>query len=425
MKEKKSNVETTTLNQVSEEEKKGWVEVAFIHAGVMICVPSLLIGGLLALAMPLGQALLAGCIGYGLVMLFACFTSIQGSDLGLPSCVVLQSCFGKAGSKYLISLLFTISLLGWFGVNNAVCGSAFSNLMANSFGIEVPVSVSILIWGVIMLTTAVYGISAMGKLNTLAVPALLIVCLAGCVMALRTHGTENINTHVETTMSLIEGITLTTGFLTMQIVTAADITRYQKGRGNTIKATLWGVLPAGILMLVIGIVMAKVAGEYDISQVLCNVGLPVLGMIVLILAAWTTNTTNAYLAGINIVNILGLKDDKRAMVTLISGLIGTILAVVGVMSQFEAFITWLGAAFSPMGGVMLVDYWILRKANPEKWSPRESFDWLGVTAWAAGFVLNIFVTSGLVLVQSILLSGIVYYALCKGLRKEEYHGAAL
>ena len=74
---------------------------------------------------------------------------------------------------------------------------------------------------------------------------------------------------------------------------------------------------------------------------------------------------------------------------------------------------------------MLVDYWILRKANPEKWSPRESFDWLGVTAWAAGFVLNIFVTSGLVLVQSILLSGIVYYALCKGLRKEEYHGAAL
>ena len=178
-------------------------------------------------------------------------------------------------------------------------------------------------------------------------------------------------------------------------------------------------------MLVIGIIMAKVAGEYDISQVLCNVGLPVLGMIVLILAAWTTNTTNAYLAGINIVNILGLKDDKRAMVTLISGLIGTILAMVGVMSQFEAFITWLGAAFSPMGGVMLVDYWILRKANPKEWAPRESFDWLGVIAWVAGFGLNIFVTSGLVLVQSIVLSGAVYYVLCRCIRKEACYGGTL
>ena len=54
------NVESITLNVVPQEERKGWVEVAFIHAGIMICVPSLLIGGLLALAMPIWEALLAG-----------------------------------------------------------------------------------------------------------------------------------------------------------------------------------------------------------------------------------------------------------------------------------------------------------------------------------------------------------------------------
>ena len=45
---KRSGVETTTLTQVAPEEKKGWIEMAFLHAGVMISVPSMLIGGLLA-----------------------------------------------------------------------------------------------------------------------------------------------------------------------------------------------------------------------------------------------------------------------------------------------------------------------------------------------------------------------------------------
>lgn len=419
MKKNLKKVESTTLTVVPEEERKGWIEVAFIHSGIMICVPSLLIGGLLALAMPVWQAVLAGCTGYALVMFFTCFTAMQGSDLGMPSCVVMQSCFGKLGSRFLVSVLLTLSLVGWFGVNNAVCGSAFSNLMQTSFGIDVPLSVSTLIWGIVMLTTAVYGISAMGKLNFIAVPALLIVCIIGCFLALKQHGSEGLNTEIETTMTFIQGVTLTTGFLTMQVITAADITRYQTGRKNTLKATLWGTTPAGILMLVIGILMAKIAGQHDISLVLIDIGLPILGMIVLILAAWTTNTSNIYLAGIDIVNVLNLKDDKRAVVTLLAGVFGTLLAVFGVMNQFETFITWLGAAFSPMAGVLLADYWVMMKGDAKNWKPREGFCWKGIIAWLAGFVLNIFVTQGLVLVQSIVFSGIIYVILEKCFSKNE------
>ena len=205
----------------------------------------------------------------------------------------------------------------------------------------------------------------------------------------------------------------------MQVTTAADITRYQTGRKNTLKATLWGTTPAGILVLVIGILMAKVAGQHDISLVLIDIGLPILGMIVLILAAWTTNTSNIYLAGIDIVNVLNLKDDKRAVVTLLAGVFGTLLAVFGVMNQFETFITWLGAAFSPMAGVLLADYWVMMKGDAKNWKPREGFCWKGIIAWLAGFVLNIFVTQGLVLVQSIVFSGIIYVILEKCFSKNE------
>lgn len=56
-------------------------------------------------------------------------------------------------------------------------------------------------------------------------------------------GTEALNVYVEPTMTFVQGVTLTTGFLAMQVTTAADITRYQTGRKNTLKATLWGTTP--------------------------------------------------------------------------------------------------------------------------------------------------------------------------------------
>ena len=44
---KKNTMETTTLTEVPMEERKSWISVAFMQAGIMICVPSLLLGGIL------------------------------------------------------------------------------------------------------------------------------------------------------------------------------------------------------------------------------------------------------------------------------------------------------------------------------------------------------------------------------------------
>ena len=44
-KPKKHTMETTTLTEVPAEERKSWISVAFMQAGIMICVPSLMLGG--------------------------------------------------------------------------------------------------------------------------------------------------------------------------------------------------------------------------------------------------------------------------------------------------------------------------------------------------------------------------------------------
>lgn len=409
---KATKVESTTLERVSDDERKSWVDVALIQAGVMICVPSLMLGGLLAESMSLSNAIISGVIGYILSIVVTSIMGMQGSDLGVPTCVAALSAFGKSGTRILISTLFTISMIGWFALQTSVCGSAFSNLLSESFGINFPQKASIIIWGIIMLITAVYGIDALKGLNTFAVPALVVVTTIGCFMAIRSYGTEGIFLQKEQEgMSIMGGIALTISFMSVGMVTAPDFTRYQRTRKDAVKSSVIGIMPAGIAMLVMGAIMSRVTGQYDISVILCDIGIPLLGMLVLILATWTTNTTNAYSAGLNIVLMLHLKDDRRALVTMVAGLIGTILSVVGIINYFENFLLWVGYAFTPIAGVMMADYWIVRKAKTENWDYIEGWDWIGVIAWGIGVAVTVLIPQGFPIMQGMFASLAVFAVL--------------
>ena len=67
---KTGNVESVTLEQVPMEERKSWADVAMIQAGIMICVPSLMLGGILAESMPMSQAIWSGVIGWEVILVY-------------------------------------------------------------------------------------------------------------------------------------------------------------------------------------------------------------------------------------------------------------------------------------------------------------------------------------------------------------------
>ena len=144
-KKKGGGVETTTLAPLPMESRKSWLDVALIQAGIMICVPSLLLGGMLAQAMSLRNAIISGTIGYLIVILLFSLMGMIGSDIGRPTCVTAIGGFGRKGTRYIISTLIFISMIGWFAVQTSVCGDAFSNLMKNFFGIDFPPVASIII----------------------------------------------------------------------------------------------------------------------------------------------------------------------------------------------------------------------------------------------------------------------------------------
>lgn len=419
-KKKGGGVETTTLAPLPMESRKSWLDVALIQAGIMICVPSLLLGGMLAQAMSLRNAIISGTIGYLIVILLFSLMGMIGSDIGRPTCVTAIGGFGRKGTRYIISTLIFISMIGWFAVQTSVCGDAFSNLMKNFFGIDFPPVASMIIWGVIMLVTAVYGINALDILNRIAVPALFAITIIGCIMALNKYGTANLsNDPVTPTMTIIGGIVLTVSFMAAGCLAASDITRYQKTRKDTILSSSLGVAPAGILMVILGAIMTRVAEQYDLTLVFCQIGLPIVGMIVLIAATWTTNTTNAYSGGINAVLMCHLSDDKRAMATMVSGLIGTVCALFGLADHFESFLYILGDLLLPTMGVILADYWILGKGKPENYKMPGGFNWLGIISWLCGYAVIKLIPYGIPFAQGIIVAGLLYIILAKTIKRPQ------
>lgn len=381
------NAETNALTPIAAEERQGWVSLAFVQAGVCVCASAFLEGALLAEAMPLWEAIVSGTVGYLIVVVLMTILGMQGSDLGMASCTLAESTFGKSGARYIVSLIFAVNLIGWFGINNGICGEAFVNFMSQVAGVEIPLFLSNVAWGIIMLVTAVFGMRAMEKLNFVSIPFLMLVMIAGTVIAVKTYGTAGINDDVERTMSFMGGVSLAFDFYAVGVITAADVARFQKNRVETMKSTVWGVFPMGVITLALGAVLTKIAGEYDISLVLIQVGLPIIGILSIILSTWTTNSANAYSGGLDIVMTFGIPDNRRREVTIAAGIVGTLLGAFGILDHIEGFLSLLAFLVCPVGGIMLADYWIIGKGKKENWHSQDGILWPAVVVWAISAAL--------------------------------------
>jgi cytosine permease len=422
---KNDYVERKALSRIPMEQRKSCIGIAFIWIGTMICIPMLMVGGLLASMMSLSGVIIAAIVGFAVCAAIMVMAGIQSTDLGLPSTMITTSSFGDKGSSFVGSLAVFIAQTGWFGVQTATCAMAFSSLMT-FLGVEnFPAWAGCLIWGAVMLVTAVYGFKFMAVLNYIAVPALFLLCLYGIIYAVRQAGWGallSFEPDAASTMPMTSAISLVIGLFAVGTVINGDFTRYAKNRTATFLATFIGVVPAAVFMIFAGGIMAKGTGNYDIAAIFANIGVPVLGMIVLILATWTTNTSNAYTAGLAAMKVLNLKDEKRTVVTMVCGALGIIIAIAGLANVLTTFITILGAFIPPIAGVAIADYWIIKKGKPENWSPVKGVNFCGITAWALGGIIAKFFSFFSPALDGIIVSIVAYAVLYLAAGKTRFGG---
>ena len=410
--------------EIKESERQSWLSLAMIWTGSMICIPCLMIGGVLGSGLSLSGVILAVLVGYGIVCLYMCLVGMESCDTGLPTVSMASAVLGEKGAQFIISLMLAIACVGWFGIQSAVCGESFSAMVAGFTGFEIPSWISSIFWGLVMLLTAVYGYNGLKILNFIAVPALLIVLAYSMFLALSGGGLETIKTFSPSSqMSFISAVSMVVASFALGGVISGDYSRYAKSRKDVVKSTVLGVFPSGMVMMLIGAILSIVTGQYDISLVLAAVGVPALGLVALVLATWTTNVTNAYSGGLAVSNLFGFGEDRFKVSCAVAGVIGTILAAAGLLSEFEFFLNILSALIPPIAGVMIASYWILGKGRKENLRQKEGWYIPGIISFAAGAVVA-YVTGSIAVfligpVNGIVVSMIVYVVLEKTMKKGE------
>lgn len=409
MDEKKTSlVEKITLTSVPADQRKSWPSIAFIWAGSVICIPALLVGSLISAGMNFKQSALCMVIGYVLVVFYMCLMGIQSSDLGLPATVAISRAYGKRGSSFLVSLVIAVCMIGWFAAQTSLCASSFCNIMSVYFHVNFPLWLSVIIWGCLMFITSVYGVKLIEFLNKVSVPALFVMLIWGVISCLMKGAAATVSAYEPPAfLGWTYGITLAVAGFASGAICCGDYTRYCKSRKETILSSVVGVLPAGIGALLIGAFLSLAAGSYDLSVVFSSFGLPIVGMLVLILATWTTNTGNAYMSGLAACKMFSIKDSKRPLVTMICGVLGVIMAIAGLADFLNTYISILGAVVPPIMGVVICDYWVICKAKTENWSPVRGINWIGIIAWVIGGGFALLETLGVVTVFSSALDGVI------------------
>jgi cytosine permease len=271
-----------------------------------------------------------------------------------------------------------------------------------------------------MASVAIFGYKAIVWLNRLAIPG-LVVLLAWLTYKLVTVYSDKLDSFQPTgDITFFAVINLLPAGMAAALILGADYGRYVKSERAALGAPL-SVIVFFAIIASLGVVSAAVAGNWDPVQIFVGLGLGAFGLLMLILAAWTTNVTNIYVASLALANMTSW---QRVRTSTIASVAGIILAVAGIYS-FQGlvnYLTLITAVLIPTTGVLVVDYFIRNRRQmlaEELFKGEDSAYWFykgwnirAVIAWAAGAIVTFAVPdSWIPAVSAMIVSGGLYFLL--------------
>ncbi|WP_335965478.1 cytosine permease [Galbibacter sp. PAP.153] len=384
-----------------------WFSLASIWFGGIVSVPSLLIGSSLITILPFKSTLVAGLVGFSIVVVLMALISMVAVDRQFNSVQISEGSFGQLGSKLIVGIVIAVSTLGWFGVQTNIAGDSFSKIMMESFGIHLVSWVSSIFWGVIMIMTAVFGFKYLKWLNYVAVPAIMALLLYAAIITFQSHGLQEVlDYRPEESISIIQGIGLAIGFISVTIVISPDYNRFAASKKDAVLGSLMGILPSALPLMALGAILAITRGTYDVVEIFSSLGFPLFAMMILILATWTSNVVNIYSSGLAFNTLLNLPEKSRARTTLIAGSVGLLLAAIGIINYFMGFISFLTVTVTPIVGVIVSHYYLGRSTDTAN---DKSFNWKGIVSWLIGVLSMLLITNDTKYIIGILVSSVLFF----------------
>ena len=393
-------------------ERKSTLSVSLVVSGFCICMSGLFTGAAMAAGLSLREALIAAFIGNVILSAFGGAVGAAGAREGLSASRLSIYSFGSQGFK-IVSLVLALTMGGWFSVQSGFFGITINAMFPNAGFITHPQFAGV--WGgLLMLMTAYFGYKGLEVLSKIAIPLIVIISLIGINAAINSAGgwdnVMSITPVGSTTISA--GIVLVVGSFAAGASAQADVTRYSKDAKTAWIATIIGFMVANSFIIVAGYLSTLVTGMGDLPNAMLHLGLGFPALMVLILVQWTTNDNNLYTSSLGLSNIFRI---GRSRIVIIVGVIGSILGGLGVADYFVSWLVVLGIGVPPMAGVIIADYYIIRKQNYKfkdesilpKWNAN------ALLAWLIGCVVGFTVKFGVASLNSLIVTVVAYVIIMK------------
>jgi NCS1 family nucleobase:cation symporter-1 len=371
-------------------EKRTWgvYTYASLWISMAVCIPTyMLASGLIAGGMSWKEAIATVLLGNLIVLVPMVLNAHAGTKYGIPFPVFVRASFGVRGAN-IPAVLRALVACGWFGIQTWIGGQAIHSMLKIAWpaGGNAPGAIWICFFGFWLINMWVVwkGIETIRVLDGIGAPFLLIVGLALLWFTVSKAGgfgpvletPSKFKTTGEFLRYFIPALTGMVGFWATVALNIPDFTRYAKSQ----KAQVWGQaigLPATMaLYSFIGVASTSASvvifGQpiWDPVELLGRFNQPVVAFVALIAILIATLTTNVAANVVSPSNdFSNLNPRKISFRTggMITGVVGVLMMPWKLLGDFSAYVFgWLvgySALLGPIAGVMIADYFIIRKAR--------------------------------------------------------------
>jgi NCS1 family nucleobase:cation symporter-1 len=354
-----------------------WYDLFSIILNFLISPSTILRGGLgVAAGLSFQASVVAECSGIVVAGFFYVVMATVGVDYGIPGQVATRAIYGLRGSKVIPSFLRSIASCYWFAFQTVIGATAICAVLEKLTGTQfLLIQVSVL-FGIVQAIVAIVGYDSLKAVSRVALPVKLAMFVYLFVL-LANQADPNFAPGAVLSFPGKSGWNwvifvawfnaAAAGWLTM-ITDAADFCRYSRSRADmwigTLSASAIGTMISGSLgAYAAAATLGKIANPFVIIAGISTSWITLLLILIFIaLDNWTINVLNLYTGGLSISNIF--ERLGRFWTTLIASVVGIALsAIPDVLNSYLTYATLLGNFFSPIAGVLVFDYLILKRTR--------------------------------------------------------------
>jgi NCS1 family nucleobase:cation symporter-1 len=368
-----------TLPLLRHEREWGFLDFTWVNIGMAVATWAFLVGGATALFVGAAHGVLAIIVGTTIgAAVVAVGVCISAGKYGTEQYTLLRSVFGTAGSRLMVILLLAVFGIGWASVLSIMFGRAGTNIVNTILDTDLgPGGLSVTAFGLLAIAISWVvlwrGPVSINWLNRIVAPGLMVMCALMLILIFADVGWSGVadakpvspfgDDRVDFMIAVELSLSATLGWWPI----TGNVARLTR----TPRAAMWpnmlGIGLAQIVATSVGLLAALALKDSDPTVWMVPLGGVAFGVLALAFIALANVTS---MVAIFYGMAVAIRQGRGRLMRLSWGPMTALLFVPAIIAaffpqvlydNFTKFLAWTVLIFSPVSGVTLADFLVLRR----------------------------------------------------------------